>query len=294
MGDRRGSSIQLAVAGLCAAGFTLALVTLVTSQLALMSVLDSTRAERAAEQIATSRFTADVIEQTVERAVTPLAGREIAAQLAAATSGDPQVTSVVEAALVAAHRQVVDPEMSSTDLLDGNAAVDSAIVQSIVDSASAAGFDPELLGLGEAGVPGLELDAVASRAGLPSVVPDDVPDLGLRQAAETTRIIALLAMFVFGFIAVIAHPRPGRGARRLGISAAIVCGAWLAGLLVAGWIIGVVSNTLFGEMLQSVWADAVPTMVLLVGAGVVIGVGIAVAGIALDGFDRERMRRSAY
>ena len=294
MGERRGSSIQLALAGLCAAGFTLAIAALVTSQLALMSVLDTTRAERAAEQIATSRFTADVIGQTVERAVAPIAGREIAVQLATATSNDPQVTGVVETALIAAHRQVVDPDVSATQLVDGNAAVDSAIVQSVVDSASAAGFDLESLGLGDASLASLQLDAVAAQAGLPSVVPDDVPNLGLRQVAETTRIIALLAMFVFGFIAVIAHPRPGRGARRLGLSVAIVCGAWLVGLVIAGWIIGLVANTLFGEMLQTVWTDAVPTMLLLVGAGVLIGAGVAVAGIALDGFDRQRAARSAY
>ncbi len=35
-----------------------------------------------------------------------------------------------------------------------------------------------------------------------------------------------------------------------------------------GWIIGLVANTLFGEMLQTVWNDAIPSMLLLVGAGV--------------------------
>lgn len=286
--------MQLTIAGLCAGGFTLALAALLTSQLALMSVLDTQRAERAAEQIATSRFTADVIEQTVQRAVTPLAGPAIATQLASATGRDQRVTDVVQRALIGAHRQVVDADAGPARTADGNAAVDAAIVQSMVDSAAAAGFDLEALGLGTDALDALQLDAVASQAGLPQVVPDDVPNLGLRQVAETTRIIALLAMFVFGFIAVIAHPRPGRGARRLGISVAIVCGAWLVGMLVAGWIIDLVANTLFGEMLQTVWTDAVPKMLLLAGAGVVIGAGIAVAGVALDGFDRQRAERSAW
>jgi hypothetical protein len=50
---------------------------------------------------------------------------------------------------------------------------------------------------------------------------------------------------------------------------------------------------LFGEMLDTVWSDAVPSMLLLVGAGVVIGVGLVVAGIALDGFGRAQRRREA-
>jgi hypothetical protein len=123
-----------------------------------------------------------------------------------------------------------------------------------------------------------------------SVVPSDVPNLGLRRAAETTRLIALVAMVLLGLVAVFAHPRPGRSLRRLGWSVAIVCGAWLGGLLVVGWIIGRTSKTLFGEMLDTVWSDAVPSMLLLVGAGLIIGVGLWVAGTVFDGFDSQRQR----
>ena len=140
----------------------------------------------------------------------------------------------------------------------------------------------------------LDFEAAAEQAGLPSVVPTSVPTLGLEQVAKTTRIIAAIALFVFGFAAVIVHPRPGRGLRRLGIAALVVCGAWLAGLLVTGWIIGLVANTLFGEMLQTVWNDAVPSMLLLAGAGAVIGAGVVFAGIAADGWAQERARRSAW
>jgi hypothetical protein len=297
MTDRRASKGQLAVAGLCAAMFAMALGALVSSQLALMSVLDSARAERAAEQIATSRFTADVIEQTVERAVTPIAGPEIATQLAAVTSTDPAVTNAVSSSLIGAHRLIVDPDVGTVP--DGNVAVRTAIARSVLDTATAAGFDPAAVGidvtsLDQVSLDQLGLDSAVEQAGLPSVVPTDVPQLGLRQVAETTRLVAALALFVFGFIAVIAHPRPGRGLRRLGIAAMVVSGVWLAGLLVTGWAIGLTADTLFGEMLQTVWDDAVPSMLLLVGAGVVLGAGVAFAGIAADGWARERARRRTW
>ncbi len=289
MTDGRGSTAQLAIAGFCVAMFTIALASLVSSQLALMSVLDPTRAERAANQIATSRFTADVIEQTVERAVAPIAGADIASQLATATSTDPRVTGVVSSSLMGAHRTIVDPDARSVP--DGNVAVRTAIEQSVFDNATAAGFDPASVGIDATNLDALQLDAAAERAGLPSVVPTSVPSLGLQQVAETTRIIAAIALLIFGFVAVIAHPRPGRGLRRLGIAAVVVCGTWLVGLLVTGWIIGLVANTLFGEMLQTVWNDAVASMLLLVGAGVVIGAGVVFAGIAADGWARERAQR---
>ena len=292
MVEAPGSTAQLAFAGFCAAMFTIALAALISSQLALMSVLDSTRAQTVADQIATSRFTAGVIEQTVERAVTPIAGTDIAAQLASVTSRDPQVTGVVSSALMGAHRQAVDSGAPPPQ--DGNVAVRTAIARSVLDAATAAGFDPVAVGIDPNDLDALQLDVAAERAGLPSVVPTSVPRLGLRQVAETTRIVAGIALFVFGFVAVIAHPRPGRGLRRLGVVTAVVCGAGLAGLLVTGWIIGLVADTLFGEMLQTIWDDAVPTMLLLVGAGAVIGAAVVFAGIAADGWARERARRNAW
>ena len=295
MAERRGSGAQLAIAGFCVALFAVALAALVSSQLSLMSVLDSARAETASDQIATSRFTADVIEQTVERAVTPVAGADIAAQLASATSTDPDVTGVISSSLMTAHRTVVDPDASTT--ADGNVAVRAAIAQSVLDAATAAGLDPAAVGIDATvldALDSLDLGAAAEQAGLPSVVPTNVPTLGLEQVAETTRIIAAVGLFVFGFGAVVVHPRPGRGLRRLGVATIALCGAWLIGLLVTGWIIGLVANTLFGEMLQTVWNDAVPSMLLLVGAGAMIGAGVVVAGIAADGWAQERARRRQW
>ncbi len=269
--------------------FAIALGALVSSQLALMSVLDSTRAERAADQIATSRFTADLIAQTVERATAPIVGTELASQLAAATSTDPQVTSVVSSSLMGAHRQVVDPDPGAAT--DGNVAVRAAIAQSVIDTATAAGFDPAAAGIDVTTADPLGLEGVGDAAGLPTVVPTDPPNLGLQRVAETTRIVAALAMFVFGFVAVTAHPRPGRGVLWLGVAAVVISGAWLVGLIVTGWIIDLVAETLFGEMLQTVWEDAVPSMLLLVGAGVVLGAAVAVAGTAADGWSRNRDQR---
>lgn len=293
MNDERGSTGRLFVAGACAAGFSIALVALVTSQLALMSIFDTARAERAAEQIAESRFTADVIEQTVVRAVAPVAGDDVAVLAATSASADPTVQRVVEVSLVNAHRQVVDPD-APTDVADGNEAVGSAIVTSILETADANGIDLGELGFG--GVSVGDLDAldpttIARDTGLPSVVPTDLPRLGLLDAARTTRVIALLAMITCGVLAVLVHPRPGRSMRRLGVSIAVVTGGWLVAMLVAGWVIGLISDTLFGEMIDAVWSDAVPSMLLLVGAGVVIGVAIVLGGIALDGYARQRRHR---
>ena len=303
MGDvnaRSGSSATAAISGLCMVVFTIALGSLLSSQLALMSVLDPARAERAAEQIATSRFTADVIGQTVRSAVAPLAGDEIATQLAVATSTDPLVTGVVSSSLIGAHRQIVDADADASDasappadVADANADIRSAIAQSVLDTATRAGVDPASLGVDLSDDSWLPLDAIAEQEGLTSLVPTDVPTLGLRQVAETTRVIAAIVAVVFGVIAVLAHPRSGRGLRRLGMIVAVLCGTWLLGMLATGWIIGLFADTLFGEMLQTVWNDAVASMLLLVGAGVAIGAGIAVAGVAIDGWSQERLRQEA-
>jgi hypothetical protein len=207
------------------------------------------------------------------------------------------VTNAVSSALIGAHRLIVDPDVGTVP--DGNVAVRTAIAQSVLDTATAAGLDPAAAGidvtsLDQASLDQLGLDSAVEQVGLPSVVPTDVPQLGLLQVAETTRLVAALALFVFGFIAVIAHPRPGRGLRRLGIATMVVSGAWLVGLLVTGWAIGLTAETLFGEMLQTVWDDAVPSMLLLVVAGVVLGAGVAFAGIAADGWARERERRRTW
>jgi hypothetical protein len=279
---------RFALAGLAAAGFAISLVALVSSQLALMSILDTDRAERAAEQIARSRFTADVIEQMVGRSIAPVAGEGLAQQAATVASNDPRVLEVVESSLIDAHRQIVDPD-APTDVADGNAAVGSAIVRSILDTARSNGIDVAALGAGDAA--SLDPAAIASGAGLPEVVPDDLPRLGLRQIAETTRSIALVAMFFFAAIAVLAHPRPGRSLRGIGTRVAVVTGGWLAVLVVAGWVIERFADTLFGEMIDTVWSDAVPSMLLLLGAGVAIGIALVLGGIAADGYSGERRQR---
>ncbi len=285
---RRG---RLVVAGFCAAAFALSLVALVTAQLALMSVLDAARAERAADQIARSRFAAELIEGTVTRAVAPTVGADVARQAADAASSDQRVVDVVAQVLVAAHRQVVEPDAPSA-IEDGNLLVGSAIVSSVLDEAAAAGIDPAALGLGALPADAstaLDPTAIARGMELPDVVPGDLPRLGLLRVAETTRTIALIGLVVFAAGAVLIHPRPGRSLRDVGITVAIVTGVWLGVLLVAGWVIDLVSNTLFGEMLDTVWSDAVPSMLLLVIAGVVIGAGLVLGGLALDGY-HERMR----
>lgn len=289
MSDRRRSRAPLVISGLCLTGFTIALAALVSSQLALMSILDTTRAQRAADQIARSRFTSEVIEQAIERSFTPLTGPDVARQLAVATSSDPQVSDVVSSSLMGAHRQIVDADPGPA--VDGNVQVRRAVARSVLDSATSVGLDPAAFGLDVAAIDAFPFGDESAAGEQLSVVPTDVPTLGLHVIAERTRIVAALAMFVLGSVALIAHPLPGRGLRRLGASIAVVCGVWLVGMLVAGWVIDLIANTLFGEMLQDVWRDATPSMLLLVGAGLLIGLGVAVSGIALDGYTRQRSQQ---
>lgn len=283
----RGRTI---VAGFLVTGYSTAVALLVASQLVLMSVFDSGRAERAAQQIAESRFTADVIEQTVVRAVAPVAGNDIAALTAATASADPTVQEVVEVSLVNAHRQIVDPD-APPEAVDANEAVGSAIVTSIIDTATANGIDLGALGFGDTGTDGNETfdpTAIARDAGLPEVVPADLPRLGLRQPAEVIRVVALVGTLVCGLLTIVVHPRRGRALRRLGVATSIIAGSWLLAMIVVGWVINVISETLFGEMIDTVWSDAVPSMMLLVGAGLIIGVGVVVGGVAVEGYTRQR------
>jgi len=287
MATRPASSGRLAAAGWCIAMFTIALSALVSSQLALMSILDPARAALGADQIATSAFTADLIEQAVERAVGPIAGDDIAAQLARAASSDTKVTDVISTSLLGAHQLIVDPDVRTAT--GGNVAVHTAIARAVLDAASSAGVDPVAHGLDATGVDQLPLSL--ERAELPSVVPTDVPSLGLGRLAEVTRAVALCAALILALVGTSAHPRLGQALRRLGGAVAITCAAWLVSMLVVGWIIRLISNTLFGEMLQTVWSDAVPAMLLMLGAGAVIGLGVVIAGAAFDGWSAQRAPR---
>lgn len=282
MNNGRESRGRVVVAGLAATVFAIAFAALVSSQLALMSVLDADRAERAAAQIAESRFTADLVDQTVIRAIAPIAGDALAQQAATVASNDPDVIRVVEKSLLDAHGQIVDRDPPK-QVVDGNTAVGSAIVTSFVDNASANGVDVAALGFDPA--------TIAGQAGTPQVVPTDLPRLGLRDIADNTRTIALAVAIVFALAAVLIHPSPGRSLRGLGVRTMVITGTWLVALLVAGWLIGLSSNTLFGEMIQAVWSNAVTSMLFLVGAGVAIGASLVFAGISLDGFTRSARRR---
>ncbi len=277
MGDGRESQVRRFMAGFAAALFSIAFAALVSSQLALMSVLDADRAGRAAAQIAESRFTADLIDQTVVRAVGPVAGDALAQQAAAIASSDPNVINVVKTSLIDAHGQIVDRNPPA-QIVDGNTAVGSAIVTSFVDTAAANGVDVASFGLDPA--------VLAGRVEAPRVVPTDLPRLGLHDIAENTRSISLAAAVIFAFAALLIHPRPGRSLRGLGVRTLIVTGTWLVVLLVTGWLIGLSSNTLFGEMIQAVWSNAVVSMLFLVGAGVAVGASMLFAGISMEGFSR--------
>jgi hypothetical protein len=250
------------------AGFT----AMVAAQLSLMSLLDTDRAETAASDVASSAFVARLVDDAVRSAVTPIAGPDIARQVGISAANDPRVHDVVRSTLVSAHRQVVDPTAPR-----GPAAgtVNAAVADVLDDLGRQAGVD--LGGLGQ------QLD-------VPDVRPERIPDIGLRNVAAATRVIGALVAMLAAIATLTVHPRPARALAGLGARAAFACGGWLVGLLVVGWAIGLVADTIFGELLDTLWSSAVPAMLGVVGAGVLLGVGTWLAGRAIDGLLRDRRR----
>jgi hypothetical protein len=249
-----------------------AMATLVSSQLALMSVLDAERAEDAAATVAQSRFTGDLIERTVRGAVDPVLDESSATFVAVSTSQDPRVRELVRTSLVTAHQQVVDPDASPVDA-SSDATVRTAIVEAVTEAGAQTGVD---------------VSTVTGALEAPSVLPEEVPSFGLRPFAENVRLLAALVVLLASLAVLAFHPRPGRGVAGLGWKFGIVFGAWFAALLVVGWIVGAVAETLFGELLDSIWSDAVPAMLLLCGAGLLLSVGLWFGGVALDGLTARR------
>jgi hypothetical protein len=263
------------VAALFAVLAAAAMAVLVSSQLSLMSVLDAERADDAARDVAESRFTGELIEQAVRSAVAPVLDDSTATLVATATSEDQHVRDIVRVSLVSAHHQVVDPDSAPPD----DAVTDGSVRTAIADALVAAGVRA-----------GVDVRSVADQVAAPSVVPDRLPEFGLRPFAENTRTIAAIAAIVAGIAAVVIHPRPGRGLAGLGWKFGIVFGVWFITLLVIGWVIDSIDETLFGELMQTVWSDAVPAMLLLCGAGLLLCAGLWFGGVALDGFVTRRPR----
>jgi hypothetical protein len=273
MDGGRGSSGRRWVAALFAVVAAAAMAVLVSSQLSLMSVLDADRADDAARDVAASRFTGELIEQAVRSAVAPVLDDSTAALVATTTSEDQNVRDIVRIALLSAHHQVVDPDSAPPD----DAVTDDSVRTALADALVAAGVRA-----------GVDVRGVADQVAAPNVLPDRVPKFGLRPLAENARTIAAIIAVVSGIAAVVIHPRPGRGLAGLGWKLAIVFGVWFVSLLVIGWVIDSISETLFGELMQSVWSDAAPAMLLLCGAGLLLCAGAWFGGVALDGLMTRR------
>jgi hypothetical protein len=270
-----GSSGRRWAAGVFAALAAVAMAVLVSSQLSLMSILNADRADDAARTVAESRFTADLIERTVRSAVAPVLDESSATFIATATSRDQRVREVVRVSLVSAHHQVVDPSSQDPPGAVTDASVRTAINEAIVEAGNVAGVD---------------VTGAIERTDAPTVVPDRLPEFGLKPLAENARAIAAIVVVVAALAAVAIHPSPGRAVAGLGWKFGIVFGGWFVALLVIGWVIGMIAETLFGELLHAVWSDAVPAMLLLCGAGLLLCAGMWFGGVALDGLVTRRTR----
>lgn len=253
--------------------FVAALAAVIGAQLALMSVLDDARAEDAARSVAESEFAADRVDDAVREAVAPAVGDELAAEIAQQASTDPRVAEVLRLGLLDAHRSVVDP--------DAPPATGSDEVRAVLD---------QLIGEAEAQT-GLELDDVRRELTVPSIDPRFAPDAGARPLVERVRAMVALLALAAALLAVVVHPRPGKSLSRIGIGTAIVCGVWALVLLAVGWSTGSLTGTLFGRLLRSMWTASSAPMLLMVGAGAVMGTALWFGGIALDGFARPGRRR---
>lgn len=245
--------------------FAAAFATLLSAQLSIMSVLDTERAAAVADEVAGSAFVTGLVDDAVRNAVTPLTGPEIAADVAAAASADRRVRSVVADSMVAAHRQVVDPSApagtTSTDV--------DAVVASVVEDFSAR--------------VGVDLSPVASQVRVPDARPERVPAVGLLSVASLTRAIASVVALLAAVVCIAVHPRPLLGGSVIGARVAWVCGIWLVGLLAVGWVIGMVSTTLFGELLDAIWSSAAPALLGVVAGGLLLGIGTWLGARSVDG-----------
>lgn len=261
------------LAGVATTVFGSAFAALLVAQLSLMSLLDTRRAEEASRSVAESRFVAGLVTDAVSNVVTPLAGPEVAAEVAAVASTDPRVRDIVTSSLVGAHRQVVDPSSGP--------GVDTSMVNSVVGDV-----------LNEAGaLTGVDLTGAADQVQVPDARPDRLPDVGLRDLALRTRLIAAVIAVVAAVAAVAVHPRPARGLSRVGATAGFVCAGWAIGLAVVSWIIGRIETTLFGELVGALWSSAGPAMLGVVVAGVLLGAGTWLGGRAVDGLLTARPGR---
>jgi hypothetical protein len=256
-------------AALARAVFVVALGVAIGAQLAIMSVLDSERADDAARAVSESEFAVELVDDAVRRAVSPTAGDELGAQIAQQASTDPRVAEVLRLGLIDAHRSIVEP--------DAVASTGSAEVQTVLD---------DLLTEAEART-GIDLDAVRSDVGAPAIDPRFVPDAGARPLTQGVRTLAAMVALIAALLAVAVHPRPGRAIAGLGIGSAIVCGIWAVVLLVLGWLIGTFTGTLFGRLLDAIWRASSSAMLLVVGAGAVLGIALWFGGVAVDGFTRR-------
>jgi hypothetical protein len=253
------------------AGFTAT----VAAQLSLMSLLDTDRAETAASDVAASALVAGLVDDAVRSAVTPIAGPDVARQVGISAGNDPRVRDVVRSTLVSAHRQVVDP----TAPRGPAAGTVNAVVADVLDD------------LGEQA--GVDLSGLGQQLDVPDARPERLPDIGLRNVAAATRVIGALVAVLAAIATFAVHPRPAIALAGLGARAALTCGGWLVALLVVGWAIGLVADTIFGELLDTLWSSAVPAMLGVVGAGVLLGAGTWLGGRAVDGLFRGRRRTSS-
>jgi hypothetical protein len=216
---------------------------------------------------------AGLIDDAVRNAVTPIVGPVLADDVARSASTDPRVRDVVRRSLVSAHRQVVDPTAprgtSSNE-------VELVVAQVLDDVGQRTGVD---------------LGGLAPQLQLPEARPARTPDVGLRSVATTTRLLGAVVAVVAGFAAVAVHPRPARGLSGLGARVVFVCGGWVVVLLVIGWSIDRVAETLFGELLDALWSSAAPAMLGMVAAGVLLGAGTWLGGRAIDGLASARLLR---
>lgn len=270
--DAQGSRTRRRLALLSSSVFTVAFAAMLAAQLSLMSVLDTDRAEQVADDVASSAFVTGLVDDAVRNAVSPIAGPEVARQVGLTASTDPRVRDVVRASLVGAHRQVVDPSAPRGP--------DASDVNTVVADV-----------LGELGAAsGVDLAGLAPQLEVPSARPAQLPDVGLRSMATLTRAIAAVVAVVAAVVTIVVHPRPALGLAGLGARATVVCGVWTVAMLVIGWVIGQVADTLFGELLQAVWSNAAPTMLAVVVGGLLVASGVWLGGRAIDGLAGSRSR----
>lgn len=279
--DVHGSAVRRRAGAVAASVTVAAFAVFLAAHLALVSVLDPARADRAASEIAASRLTTQLIDSTVRGAVGGVLDPSLTSEVVDAAAADPTVRDLVRRSLVTSHRQLVDPDGVSLP------AAGPAVADADIDAAIGRVLD-------RVGVErGVDLSGVLPGIDITGVAPEQLPGVGLGPLTERARLVAAVIAVVAAAAALAVTPLTGQALVTIGRGATVVSGVWVLALFGVSRLLEFVASTLLGEVLATIWRDAVPTMIALCVACTVLAAGTWMGGVSMRGYATARRERAA-